>query len=146
MNGIILVTVPAEAGFIEVKLPVNLTADQFNSVMNRIKMDFFGEVKPKLVASKNSFAVTTYDTDETNAILTESACLNTIKDLVNQLGNPLCSTNWIESFWNGYRTNNPVVKQILLVLRTQFDAETEQYLRENNLQWLADFISSLRIK
>lgn len=145
MNGIILVTVPAEAGFIEVKLPSNLAPEQFDSIMNRIKMDFFGEIKPQLVASQRSFAVTTYDTDETNAILTESACLNTVKDLVRQIGDPR-TVAWIDTFWRGYRTNNPIAGQILYILRNQCDTATEQYLKENNLQWLLDFIGSIRIK
>lgn len=143
MNGIILVALPAAASFIEVKLPVSISPETFDSIMNRIKADFFGSLLPQLRSECADFSVVTYNEEEVKQITSESVGLAAAKTIIAAVGS-MSDPNWASKFWTEYGKNNPVIGNAIFTLRNNCDDLTESFLRSNRLEWLISFVKATR--
>ncbi len=144
MKGIILGIIPSSANFVEVKLPLNVEPKQFDAIMNRIKLEFYSNIQPKMKSSDSDFGIVTFNEDEANSIINESPAIMAVEDLIRTIGNPIANPDWASRFWREYGNGNPIVGQGLLVIRNNCDSQLEDYLKEKNLAWLLDFVRATR--
>jgi hypothetical protein len=142
MNGIIITAIPAEADFVEVKLPSNINPNQFDAIMNRIKMDYFGSIKPKLANNSADLSVSTYSKKECDAILAESAGVAALNVILTTVGNPAFTEDWMIKFWKAYSDKDPILRKNLTILRDNYDKKVDALLRKHNLLWINSFIKS----
>lgn len=141
MNAIILATMPADT-FMEIKIPMNVTPEQFDLIMNRIKLDFFGTIKPANIAQNSSFSITQYDEKDVKGILATCPTLEAVEDLIALIGNPASTPDWTQRFWKFYSQNNPVIGKTLMLLKKSSNARVIQQLNDLDLGWLLDFVNA----
>lgn len=137
MKGIVLIVMPDASQHVKVELPYGIAPAQFDAIMTRIKHDFFTAVKPQ--ADVNSLAVTTYNEDETNAMLSNATSINAAKVLVEVVGDPKDS-DWSGRFFTLYGNGDPKVAQAILFLKQNMDSNAQTYLKSKGLGWLCDFL------
>ena len=146
MKGIILGVIPSEANFVEVKLPINVTPEQFDLIMNRIKLTFYSQLKPEMEKNSADLTFATFSEEETNQLLKESPAIFAIENLIKEIGNPLANPNWSVNFWKAYGEGNPIVGAGLNAIRIHCTPDVERFLDERNLSWLINFVKATAIR
>ena len=146
MKGIILGIIPSESNFVEVKLPINVTPEQFDLIMNRIKFTFYSQLKPELEKNGADLTIATFSEEEANEILSESPAILALESLIKEIGNPFANPDWSAKFWKAYGEGNPIVGLGLNELRLHCTPDVEKYLAERNLSWLVNFVRATAIR
>ena len=146
MKGIILGIIPSEANFVEVKLPIDVTPEQFDLIMNRVKLTFYSQLKPEMEKNDADLTIATFSEDETRAILNESPAMFAIENLIKTIGNPIANPDWASKFWKAYGEGNPIVGTGLNAIRLHCTPDVERFLDERNLSWLINFVKATAIR